>query len=366
MKILFSAYNATTKIYLIFLKNSNDVCVFQNFKSTLNKPHGVDVLEVNHALELLRPFLRPFKLDRVFPEYILNLKRKIKVINPSILVVVDFYNFTFYQFLKFKKINPDSKLYLWSETRNWPKFWLSRWLMYGFWWYFKRNMRYVEKVFVFTEAGKIFFNTYAPEINVEVFSAPIDSNVFFSDKNKLYTVNDELHIIMNARYIALKEHRTLFKAAKILKDKKNDFTISLIGRGGHLETELKEYAKKLGIDDTITWLEPVQLTELQAIYNDHDVLVLPSNREAIGMVVPEAMACGLATITSDAVGANTYVEERETGLVFEAGNESQLVDCLEQLKKSGVAAHMGKQAAAVIQKKYTINVLGQKFARALE
>jgi len=365
MHILFSAYNFTTKIYLESVAKAHSISVFQNNKSTLEKPNGVKVIKVDHAFEWVLPLFRFMKADRLRPEYILNFKQVVPANTYNSLVAVEFYNLTFHQFLSYKKKHLDAKLFLSSETRAWPSFWLSRWLMYGFWWYFKRNIRYVEKVFVFTEAGKIFFNTYAPEIDVSIFPAPIDAQVFFAE-NKSYRANEELRIIMNARYIELKEHRTLFKAVKILKDRKIKFTLSLIGRGGHLETELREYAKKLGINNSITWLEPVHLAELQGIYNDHDVLVLPSNREAIGMVVPEAMACGLATVTSDAVGANTYVEEGDTGFIFKSGDELQLAHYLEQLTKSEVVERMGKRSAAVIQQKYTIEVLGQKFTRALE
>jgi len=95
-------------------------------------------------------------------------------------------------------------------------------------------------------------------------------------------------------------------------------------------------------------------------------LVLPSNREAIGMVVPEAMACGLATITSTVVGANTYVVEGETGFIFETGEAEQLAARLELLTKPGEAERMGKRAATVIRKEYTIDVLGERMLRALK
>src|SRR5690606_33735365 len=148
----------------------------------------------------------------------------------------------------------------------------------------------------------------------------IDTSIFFPDLEKTYMSRGFLRIIMNARYIELKEHRTLFRALKTLSDEGFSYTLSLIGRGGNLQSELRQHAEDLSIDKNIVWLEPVAPEALREIYLQNDVLVLPSNREAIGMVVPEAMACGLATITSAAVGANVYVQENKTGLIFKTGN----------------------------------------------
>jgi len=366
MHILFSAYNFTTKVYLESVAKTHDVSVFQNNKSILEKPDKVKIIKVDHAFHLISPVPRIMKVDRVPPEYILNFKKVFPESKPDILCAIEFYNFTFWQFLRYKKIHSDTKLFVWSETRAWPQFWLSRWVMYVFWWYFKRNLNHVEKVFVFTDEGKKFFNTYAPEVVVEVFPAPIDSRLFSFNLHKKYLPDAVLRIIMNARYIPLKEHRTLFKAAKILKIKNIAFEISLIGRGGHLENELKANAKEIGIGELIQWIEPVPSAQLNVIYSEHDVLVLPSNREAIGMVVPEAMACGLATVTSGAVGANVYVEQGETGLIFKTGNAEALASALEQLADRSKVEMYGHAAAKIIREQYSLDVLGDKLLKALE
>jgi len=72
--------------------------------------------------------------------------------------------------------------------------------------------------------------------------------------------------------------------------------------------------------------------ELPGLYAAADVLVVPSQREAFAMVVPEAMHAGLPVIASDRVGCvEDLVIPEQTGLVFPAGDEDSLLRCLSSL-----------------------------------
>ena len=78
--------------------------------------------------------------------------------------------------------------------------------------------------------------------------------------------------------------------------------------------------------------------ELRDVYRACDVLVVPSIatrtfREPWGLVVNEAMNCGLAVIASDAVGAAAggLVRDGENGLIVPAGDAGALADALARL-----------------------------------
>lgn len=365
MRILFSSFNTTTKQYLNYLATDYQVFGLVDKREPNKYPQLFNLVEVNYLSYWFSYLFHHLKINIVNPELILNIGGLYSHIRPDKVIVFDFYHFVFAQFLRMRKKN-SSHLYIWSETRRWPDFWLSRFIMVFFWWYFKNNLQYVEKVFVFSKDGERFFNIHAPDADVIVLPAPIEKTQFYPDVNKEYMPEGVLRIIMNARYIPLKEHKTFFKALQLLVQKGVKFHVSLIGRGGYLQAELKEYAKQLSIKQYITWLDQVAMEKLQKIYSSHDVLVLASNREAIGMVVPEAMACGLATVTSEAVGANTYVEEGKTGIIFKTGNATALAEALELLSKKEIVQAYGQAAAGVILKEYTVEVLGKKLLKALE
>ena len=70
----------------------------------------------------------------------------------------------------------------------------------------------------------------------------------------------------------------------------------------------------------------VNQSELPAVYAAADVVVLPSDgRETWGLVINEAMACGVPAVVSDAVGCGPdLVEPGITGAVFPLGDTAAL------------------------------------------
>jgi glycosyltransferase involved in cell wall biosynthesis len=66
--------------------------------------------------------------------------------------------------------------------------------------------------------------------------------------------------------------------------------------------------------------------QLASLLRRADCLVLPSRLDSFGMVVPEAMACGLPVIVSEMVGAKQLVAEGQNGFVVPVGDVSALAD----------------------------------------
>jgi glycosyltransferase involved in cell wall biosynthesis len=60
----------------------------------------------------------------------------------------------------------------------------------------------------------------------------------------------------------------------------------------------------------------------------HDVLILPSFFDSFGMVVAEAMACGLPAIVTENVGAKEMITDGENGRVIPAGQAEALADAM--------------------------------------
>jgi len=82
-------------------------------------------------------------------------------------------------------------------------------------------------------------------------------------------------------------------------------------------------------------------SELPACYVAADCLVLPSDGgETWGLVVNEAMACGLPAIVSDAAGcAPDLIDEGETGFTFPVGDTTQLAGRLAVLLEMKQRGH---------------------------
>lgn len=86
---------------------------------------------------------------------------------------------------------------------------------------------------------------------------------------------------------------------------------------------------------------------IPAFYSEADVFVLPSRCDSFGMVVPEALACGLPVIVSDNVGARDMVQEGVNGWVVPAGSVRALADRMEWCAKNPQAVRAMARAARV-------------------
>ncbi|MEM7384234.1 MAG: glycosyltransferase family 4 protein [Verrucomicrobiota bacterium] len=60
----------------------------------------------------------------------------------------------------------------------------------------------------------------------------------------------------------------------------------------------------------------VNQTELAAAMNRADVLILPSLEEGFGLVVVQALSCGLPCLVSDRVGASDLIQHHQNGSIF--------------------------------------------------
>jgi glycosyltransferase involved in cell wall biosynthesis len=100
---------------------------------------------------------------------------------------------------------------------------------------------------------------------------------------------------------------------------------------GVLKKECEAYAGDHILPVTFTGF--LNQSELPEAYAATDCLVLPSDYgETWGLVVNEAMACGLPAIVSDHVGCHPDLVHPElTGEVFEFGNVTALADCMRRL-----------------------------------
>jgi glycosyltransferase involved in cell wall biosynthesis len=115
---------------------------------------------------------------------------------------------------------------------------------------------------------------------------------------------------------------------------------------GPLRGKLEKRAAELGVAERVRFLGFKNQSQLPSVYRSADILVLPSHFEPFGLVVNEAMVCGLPVLVSDRVGARfDLVRAGETGYVFPAGDVSALAGILMKvLPDGGLLARMGANA----------------------
>lgn len=132
------------------------------------------------------------------------------------------------------------------------------------------------------------------------------------------------------RFAEEKNLPTLLQAATQLKNKGRDFALCLVGKGEQ-KTELEAFCQKNDLQEQVRFVDYMLFDRLVGYYKTADVLVLPSRFEPWGLVVNEALSCGLPVIASQRVGAvDDLIVPGENGEVFSWQDAEQLAAQLEQ------------------------------------
>jgi glycosyltransferase involved in cell wall biosynthesis len=110
----------------------------------------------------------------------------------------------------------------------------------------------------------------------------------------------------------------------------------------------------------------VHREELAELYALAEALVFPTHSDPWGLVVNEAMACGLPIIASEVAGCvRDLVENAENGFVVSPGNVGELVRAMRILLSNPAAAReMGASSALRIQA-FTPETCAEGFSKAV-
>lgn len=188
---------------------------------------------------------------------------------------------------------------------------------------------------------KIFFAPYAVDhTRFRLPQAERDS-LRTSLRQQLGVLDDRPVLLFCGKLSPVKEPALLLSAYRRLRQAGLVAALWLCGDGA-LRDELTAEVTRRAIPD-VTFLGFRNQRELPALYAASDVLVVPSQREAFAMVVPEAMHAGCPVVAADRVGCvEDLVWPDQTGLVFPTGDADALLHCLTQLC-DGAAGNMRRE-----------------------
>jgi glycosyltransferase involved in cell wall biosynthesis len=88
-----------------------------------------------------------------------------------------------------------------------------------------------------------------------------------------------------------------------------------------LQAELMRLADSLGVSDKITWTGMLTGDLKWGAYQNADAFILPSHQENFGIVVAEALSCGLPVLISNKVNIWREIESQKAGLVADDTEE---------------------------------------------
>lgn len=107
--------------------------------------------------------------------------------------------------------------------------------------------------------------------------------------------------------------------------------------------------------------------ELPPILSAADLLVMPSVREQFGLVIVEAMACGIPPIAAAAYGPKDIVDDGETGWLVEPDDRDSLREALvAAVNDPAERVRRGAAAREVARRRYGWDAIAGRLARILD
>jgi 1,2-diacylglycerol 3-alpha-glucosyltransferase len=189
-----------------------------------------------------------------------------------------------------------------------------------------------------------------PDERIFLKRAVVDTERFLADVDAEILKPSHKVLLYVGRFSPEKNLAFLLRAfGKLRQDPENPrMVLQLVGYGP-LENELRQLAAELGISPLVQFRGRALQADLPAIYREADAFVLPSLREPWGLVVNEAMLCGLPVLVSTQCGCAADLVTPGTGWTFSPWDGVGLTSLLENLADTprGLLGEKGRAAREI-------------------
>jgi glycosyltransferase involved in cell wall biosynthesis len=170
-------------------------------------------------------------------------------------------------------------------------------------------------------------------------------------------------IVQIANVMPDKDFATLISAGGLLKQKRDDFRIVLVGR----DTDSPEITAQInsgGLSDTI--ITSGHSDDIPGVLAAADVFVLSTKGEVSSIATLEAFAAGVPATVSDIPAFDEMLTDRVEGLRAAPGDPAALADAISKLlDDQSLTAKLTTNARQRL-KQYDLSTMAQRFDRLLK
>lgn len=283
-----------------------------SYKTVYHHPHGFD-----YPGKVYLPVSTPLVLMKLRPDVVISLEVGPRTIQAFLLRYLGF---------RYKLIVQLRESETSALSRGRMRHLLRRWIL-----------PHVDQVMVNGRSGERYAKSCGVS-NDRITVVPSGTDLtHFGNRPKVLNHDSPLKLLYVGAIIPLKGIAAFIPhLATSVESSQRRVVLTLLGKG-----EDEEVIKTIPVPDhlKICWHPYTEYQDLEAVYSQHDVLVMPSLCDEWGMVVNEAMACGLPVLgclgsqaveelVSDGVNGWTYPSMDEHAMKAAIGRmlETSAVD----------------------------------------
>lgn len=176
--------------------------------------------------------------------------------------------------------------------------------------------------------------------------------------NKTYSQQNNKTAIFLGRFDYQKGLDKMLEAWKIIIEKRKNWTLKLVGEG-ELKEQLINKCKELGIANNVIFTPATK--DVVTEYIGSSILLLTSRYEGFGLVLVEAMQCGLPCVSFDCpYGPADIIDDGKNGYLVEDGNIEVFANrVLKLIENDELRKNMGKAAIKKSEQYLTERIMPQ-------
>lgn len=182
-------------------------------------------------------------------------------------------------------------------------------------------------------------------------------------ESKLSTLEDKT-ILAAGRLVPQKGFDLLIEAFAKIVDKAPDWKVKIFGAGKDKEM-LQDIIAEKHLYNNVLLMGPTQ--EIEKELTKSSIYALSSRFEGFGMVIVEAMQCGVPVVSFDCPkGPGEIIAHGEDGILVKDGDVDAFADALlELIEDKNKRIKFGKKAVENV-KRYTIDEIGKQWDEVLK
>ena len=133
------------------------------------------------------------------------------------------------------------------------------------------------------------------------------------------------YVLFVGRLHAVKGVDQLLHAWPVVQEQEPGVKLCLIGNGEELE-RLKSLSEQLDVSNSVQFEGPRTMADLQCLYRDAAVVVIPSRNEGLSRVSLESGACGAIRVATRVGGIPETIQDGITGVLVYPESPEALAD----------------------------------------
>ncbi|WP_026560186.1 N-acetyl-alpha-D-glucosaminyl L-malate synthase BshA [Bacillus sp. J37] len=198
------------------------------------------------------------------------------------------------------------------------------------------------------------YDLLRPDKKIETVYNFIDDRVYYKQDamhlKKEYKIEEDEKVII---------HVSNFRKVKRVQDvvyafqkihRKVKSKLLLVGDGPEM-TYVNRLVRELGLAEHVLFLG--KQDSLEELYSISDLILLLSEKESFGLVLLEAMACGVPCIGTNAGGIPEVILEGETGYICDVGDiETIAIRAIQILSDQDLHSRMAESATTLAKERF--------------